>query len=69
MANDDTEFGLGPGVIPAAKIALGPDALTAEEERMMIMATDPSSTDEPDPARVGLPASYARDSNGWNHAQ
>lgn len=54
----DSEFGGGGGLIQQRNIDNG--HLTGIEEVWSVYATDPESTNAPDPRRVGLPDSYAR---------
>src|SRR5258705_40819 len=56
-APGESEFGGGPGLIPARRIR--DRRLSSTEELWAVYASDPDSPDEPDPARVGKPESYA----------
>lgn len=51
------EFSGGGGMIQQRIIDQG-GPYTGEQEVMMVYASDPASTDELDPRRVGDPASY-----------
>ena len=51
------EFSGSGGMIQKHKIDFG-GPFTGVEETMMVYASDPASTDELDPRRVGDPASY-----------